>query len=56
MVNNLPAIEETQVLSLSQEDSLEGGTATHSQYSCLENSMEEPGRLQCAGLQRVRFD
>ena len=27
------------------------------QYSCLENSVdEEPGRLQCMGMQRVRHD
>ena len=30
MVKNLPAIQETQVLSLSQEDPLEKGMATHS--------------------------
>ena len=33
-----------------------GGQSNPLQYSCLENSMEEPGRLQPAGLQRVRFD
>ena len=31
MVNNLPAVEETQVRSLSQEDPLEEERATHSQ-------------------------
>ena len=30
MVKNLPAIQETQVLSLGQEDPLEKGMATHS--------------------------
>ena len=30
MVKNLPAVQETQVLSLSQEDPLEKGIATHS--------------------------
>ena len=30
MVKNLPAMEETGVQSLSQEDPLEKGTATHS--------------------------
>ena len=30
MVKNLPAMEATQVLSLSQEDPLEEGMATHS--------------------------
>ena len=33
MVKNLPAMKETQVLSLGQEDPLEEGTATH--YSIL---------------------
>ena len=35
MVNNLPAMQETPVLSLSQEDTLEKGMA----YSCLESSV-----------------
>ena len=30
MVKNLPAIQETQVRSLGQEDALEKGMATHS--------------------------
>ena len=30
MVKNLPAMQETQVRSLSQEDPLEKGTVTHS--------------------------
>ena len=39
-VNNLPAVQETQIQSLSQEDPLETGMATHiHQYSCWENSM-----------------
>ena len=37
-VKNPPAVRETWVLSLAQEDSLEKEMATH-QYSCLENSM-----------------
>ena len=40
IVKNLPATQETQVRSLSWEDPLEKGMATHSQYSCLENSMD----------------
>ena len=40
MVKNLPAMWETQVRSLGQEDSLEKGMATHSSISCLENSMD----------------
>ena len=42
-VKNLPAMQETQetwVWPLGQEDLLEEGTATHSQYSCLENPVE----------------
>ena len=44
-VKNLPAMLETQVQSLGQEDPLEEGMATHSstQYSCLENSMDREG-------------
>ena len=32
------------------------GNGTPLQYSCLENPMEEPGRLQSMGLLRVRHD
>ena len=32
------------------------GNGNPLQYSCLENSTEEPGRLQCMGLQRVRHN
>ena len=41
-VKNPSAMQETQVRSLSWEDSLEKGMATHYplQYSCLENSMD----------------
>ena len=38
-VKNLPAMQETQVQSLGQEDPLEERMATH-QYSCPENSMD----------------
>ena len=39
MVKSVPAIQETWVQSLGQEDPLEKGTATHSYlYSYLENS------------------
>ena len=37
MVKNLPAVQETWVLSLGGEDPLENGMTTHSQYSGLEN-------------------
>ena len=54
-VKNLPAMWETWVLSLGQEDPLEKGMATH--YSILAWRIpwtEEPGGLQSMGLQRVR--
>ena len=54
MVKNLPAMQETCVLSLGQEDPLEKGTATHSCILAWEiPRTEEPGRLQFMGLQRV---
>ena len=40
MVKNPPAMQETQVWYLGQEDPLQKGMATHSQYSCLENPMD----------------
>ena len=40
MVKHLPAMWETQVQSLGWEDPLEKEMATHSKYSCLENSMD----------------
>ena len=42
MEMNLPAMQETQLQSLGEEDLLEEGMATHSplQYSCLENSKD----------------
>ena len=40
MVKNLSAMQEIWVRSLDQEDPLEKGMATHSSYSCLENSMD----------------
>ena len=54
MVKNLPAMQETQVQSLGWEDSPEEGNGYPLQYSGLEKSTEEPGRLQCMGLQGVR--
>ena len=54
MVKNLPALQETQVQSLGQEDPLEEGMATHSSiYSFLKNPIEEPGGLQSTGSHRV---
>ena len=39
-IKSLPSMQETQVQSLGQEDPLEKEMATHSSYSCLENSMD----------------
>ena len=57
MVKNLPAMQETRIQSLGQEDPLEKGIATHS--SILASKIpqtEEPGGLQSMRLQRVRQD
>ena len=44
MVNNLPAMQETQVRFLGQEDSLEKGMATHSSILAWRiPRTEEPG-------------
>ena len=53
MVKNLPAKQETQVLSPGWEDSLEKGMATHSGILAWEIPWtEEPGRLQSMGSLR----
>ena len=53
-VKYLPAEQETWVQSLGQEDSLEEGIAAHSSIHAWRILwMEEPGRLQSMGLQRV---
>ena len=57
MVKKLPAMWETWVLSLVQEDPLEKEKATHSSILAWKISWtEEPGRLQSMGSQRVRHD
>ena len=56
VVKNLPAMQETQVLSLGQEDSLEKGMAIHSSIAWRIPWTEEPGRLQAIGSQRVGHD
>ena len=54
MVKNPPAMQETQVQSLGQEDPLEKGMATHSSILAWRMPWtEEPGGLQSVGLQRV---
>ena len=56
-VKRLPAMRETGVQSLSQEDPLEKEMATH--FSTLAWKipwMEEPGKLKSMGSQRVEHD
>ena len=57
MVKRLPTIWETWVQSLGQEDLLEKEMATHSSTLAWKIPwMEEPGRLQSMGSQRVGHD
>ena len=52
-VKNPPAMQETQVPSLGQEDSLEKGMATYSRTLAWEIPWtEEPGRLQSMGSKK----
>ena len=56
-VKNLPAMQETQVPSLGQEDLLEKGMATHSRILAWRIPWtEQPGGLQSIGSQGVRHD
>ena len=55
MVKRLPAMRETQVRSLGREDPLEKEMETHSSILAWKIPwMEESGRLQSMGSQRVR--
>ena len=57
VVKHLPTMQETQVRSLGQEDPLEKEMATHSSTLAWKiPRVEEPGRLQPMGSQRVRYD
>ena len=57
MVKNLPAMQETQVRSLDQEDPLEKEMATSSSIFAWKIPWtEELGRLQFMESQRVRHD
>ena len=57
LVKSLPAIRETQVQSLGQEDPLEKKMATHSSILAWRILWtEEPGELQSMGSQRVGLD
>ena len=57
MIRNLPAMQETGVLTLDQEDSLEKETATHSRILVLKiPQIEEPGRLQSTGSPKSQME
>ena len=58
MIKNLPAMQETWVRSLGQEDTLgEKEMVTHSSILTWRIPWtEEPGGLQSTGSQRVRYD
>ena len=57
MIKNLPAMQETWVLSLGWEDALEKERATHSSIlAWIIPQTEKPGRLESIGSQRVRHD
>ena len=54
MIKNLPAIQETQVRSLDQEDPLEKETAIHSSILAWRITWtQEPGRLQFMGCKEL---
>ena len=56
-LKRLPAMQETRVRSLGQEDTLEKAMATHSSTLAWRIPWrEEPGRLQSMGSQRVGHD
>ena len=57
MLKNLPAVQDTQVRSLSWEDPLDKEMATHSSVLAWKVPWtEEPGGLQSMGSQRVGHD
>ena len=57
IVRHLPAMWETWVRSLGQEDALEKEMVTHSSTLAWKiPRMDEPGRLQSTGSQRIRQD
>ena len=57
MVKSLPAMQETQVRSLVQEDPLKKGVATHSSILAWRIPWtEEPGGLLSMGSHRVGHD
>ena len=57
MVKNLPAMQETSIQSVGQDDTLEKGMATHLGILAWEIPWtEEPSGLQSMGSQRVGHD
>ena len=57
MVKTLPAIQETQVEPLGQEDPLEKGMTTHASILAWKIPWtEEPGKLQSMRSHRIRHD
>ena len=57
MIKNLPAMQETWVQSLDEEDPLEKGMSTHSSILAWRIPWtEEPCELKSMGLQRVGHD
>ena len=57
MIKNLPAMQETRIRSLGQEDPLEKGMATYSSIFAWRIPLsEEPGGLQSMGSQRLGCD
>ena len=57
MLENLPAMQETQVQFLGQEDPLVKEMAVHFSILAWKNPWtEEPGRLQSMGLQRIGYN
>ena len=57
MLKNLPAMQETRVPSLGQEDPLEKGMATHASILAWRIPWtEQPDKLQSIGPERVGSD
>ena len=57
LLKNLPAMQETQVKSLGQQDPLDKGMVTLSNIHAWRMPWtEEPGGIQSTGLQRVGHD
>ena len=57
VINNLPAVRETRIRSLGQEDPLEKKMAIHSSiHAWIIPWTEKPGGLQSVGWQKVGQD